>query len=611
VCAGLCYGQATSYTISSYVGGSATSSTTLGDGLAPASAKLVAPLAVALDSQHNLYIADSGNNRIRKVSGGKVSTVAGSTSIGAYAGDGGAATSATLHTPFAVRVDSAGNIYIADIDNQVVRKVDAKSGNISTVAGVNGNYGYFQNQDGGPAVNAYLDKPAGLAIDAAGNVLISDSNDDRVRYIAPNGNLYTFAGANQWDTFGGDGGPANAASLFHPYGLAVDGQGNVYIADSANNRVRKVATDGTITTVAGTGTAGFSGDGGPAVNAKLNRPWDVAVDSSGDLYIADYNNQRIRLVDGSGTITTIAGNGGVGYTGDGAAATSAQMNYPTGVAVDVTNGNVYIADSGNNVIRQLTPTAPVISGGVYTASGFGAFNTIAPGTWIEIYGSNLAFDRRTWASSDFQGTAAPTQLNGTTVTVGGQQAYIDYISGTQINALVPSNVSTGQQAVVVKNAVGASAGFNVTVTATGPGLLALPAWKIGGTQYVTALTTDGRTFILPPSAIAGIPSQRAAVGQTIVLYGVGFGPVAPSVQDGQPPSGQTALTNSLHVFLGGVEAQVTYAGMVAGSYGLYQFNVVVPQVPAGDQVPLTFTLGGTAGKQTLYVPVSLTVSSGV
>jgi len=616
-----CHAQANSYTISTYVGtspGTGAPATVgfSGDGAAPGNAKLYSPVAVALDSNHDLYIADSGNNRIRKISGGKISTIAGSgtgLASGGYAGDGGAATSALLRNPYGVLVDAAGNVYISDIDNQVIRKIDAKSGTISTIAGVNGNYGYFDNQDGGAASSAYLDKPVGLAFDPAGKLYIADSNNDRIRYISTDGNIHTFAGANQWNTYGGDGGPATAASLYHPFGVAVDASGNVYIADADNNVVRKVSTDGTITTVAGVGgpVGGFSGDGGPATKAQLNRPWDVAVDSSGDIFIADYNNQRIRLVDASGIITTIAGSTGSGYSGDGGAATSAKLNYPTGIAVDWSNGNVYIADSSNNVIRLLTPAAPSITAGVFTASGFGGFKTVAPGSWIEIYGSNLAFDRRLWTTADFQGTKAPTSLNGTTVTIGGQNAFIDYISGTQINALVPGNVSTGQQQVVVKNAAGSSAAFNVTVNATQPGLLALPAWKIGSTQYATALTTDGKSYILPPGAIAGLPSQRAAVGQTIVLYGVGFGPLTPSVADGQPAPASTQLTNTLHVLIGGVVAQVTYSGLTPGSYGLYQFNVVIPQVPAGDQVPLTFTLGGVASSQTLYLPISLTVNSGV
>lgn len=606
-----CYGQATSYTISTYVGtspgsGAPANAGFSGDGAAPAGAKLFSPVAVALDANRDLYIADSGNNRIRKVSGGKINTIAGSGAAGSsagYAGDGGAATAAMLSNPYGVRVDAAGNVYLSDIDNQVVRRIDAKSGTISTVAGVNGNYGYFAQQDGGPAASAYLDKPVGLAFDAAGNLYIGDSSNDRVRYISTDGKMHTLAGANQWNTYGGDGGPANEASLYHPFGVAVDAAGNVYIADADNNRVRKVSTDGTITTVAGNGTAGFSGDGAPATKAQLNRPWDVAVDSSGDVFIADYNNQRIRLVDVSGNITTVAGSTGAGYSGDGGAATSAKLNYPTGVAVDWSNGNVYIADSSNNVIRQLTPTGPAIGAGVFTASGFGGAKTIAPGSWIEIYGSNLAFDRRSWTASDFKGTAAPTSLDGVSVTIGGQAAYIDYISGTQINALVPSNVGTGQQAVVVKNAAGSTAAFNVTVNAVQPGLLAVPAFRIGSTQYAVALTTDGNTFLLPPGAIQGLTTQRASVGQTIVLYGVGFGPVTPGVADGQPAPAQTSLTTALHVFIGGVEAKVSYAGLTPGSYGLYQFNVVVPQVPAGDQVPLTFSLGGTAGAQTLYVPI--------
>ncbi len=602
--------QASSFNISTYAGSTAGTAGSTGDGQTPTNALLNQPVAVALDASGNLYIADSGNHKIRKISGGKIGTVAGNGTPG-YGGDGGSAVNANLNIPYGVRVDGSGNLYIADLANDVVRRVDGKSGNISTFAGVNGSYGYFANQDGGPASRASLDQPVGLAYDAAGNIYIGDSHNDRVRYVDPNGNIHTLAGANQWQitpgsspwtSYGGDGGPAIAATLYYPSGVAVDAAGNVYIADSQDNRVRKVTPNGIITTVAGTGIAGFSGDGGPAVNAQLNRPWDVAVDAAGDLYISDYGNHRIRLVDASGNITTVAGSTGYGYSGDGGAATSAKLNYPTGIALDPANGNLYIADSSNNVIRVLTPTAPSIDH-IISASGYGGFHAAAPGSWIEIYGTNLAFNRRTWTTADFQGAKAPTALDNVSVTIGGQPAYVYYISGTQISALVPMGVGTGQQPVVVKNAAGQTAAFNITVNATEPGLLAPTSFNISGTPYVVALATDLTTFILPPGAIPGITSERAKPGQTIVLYGIGFGPVSPAAQDGQIVSQSSTLATPLQVSIGGQPAQVTYQGLVQGDVGLYQFNVVVPQVPAGDKVPLTFTLGGTPGTQTLYVAI--------
>jgi len=403
--------------------------------------------------------------------------------------------------------------------------------------------------------------------------------------------------------YGGDGGPAVPCNLNMPIGVGVDGKGNVYIADSENHRIRMVTPRGIITTVAGNGTAGYSGDGGPATGAQLNRPWAIAVDSAGDIYIADYNNSRIRLVNTQGIITTIAGGIGAGYSGDGGPALKAMLNFPTGLALD-TNGNLYVADSSNNVIRLLTPTTPAIAGGgVVSASGFGALPVVAPGSWIEIYGTNLALDNRSWLASDFQGATAPTSLDGTTVTIGGQNAFVDYISGGQINAQVPSNVATGQQQVVVKNASGTSASFNVTVNATAPGLYAPAFLNVGGIQYAGATFTDFSTFVAPPGANPYGNSQRAKAGQTIVLYGVGFGAVTPAIPAGQIVSAANTLASPVQVSIGGVPATVTFQGLAGGSIGLYQFNVTVPNVPAGDKVPLTFTQGGAAGTQTLYIAV--------
>ena len=595
-----CRAQATSYTISTYAGNFTNGAGYSGDGSAPTNGRLNVPIAVALDSSHNLYIADTGNDRIRKISNNKLSTIAGVGTFG-YAGDGAQATLAELKSPYGVAVDAAGNVYISDLLNQVVRQVNTK-GVINTFAG-NNLYGYFG--DGVAANSTSLNQPVGLALDAAGNLYIADSQNDRIRSVTPGGVINSVAGGYPgWSGNGGDGGPAVPCNLGTPLGVTVDGAGNVYIADSENHRIRKVTPGGIISTVVGTGVAGNYGDGGPAIYAQLNRPWAVVADAAGDLFIADYNNSRIRMVNTSGVITTIAGGAGAGYSGDGGLATLAMLNFPTGLALD-TNGNIYIADASNNVIRLLTPTTPSIAaGGVVSASGFGGFSSIAPGSWIEIYGTNLALDSRAWKTSDFQGNNAPTSLDGVTVTVGGQPAYVEYISGGQINVQVPFNVSTGQQQVVVKNPAGTTASFTVTVNSTQPGMFAPSNLKVGGIQYAGALFLDGATFAIPPGAVAGVPSQRAAPGQTIVLYGVGFGSVSPSISAGQiETTANNSLTLPLQVSIGGAPATVTFGGLAPGSVGLYQFNVTVPNIPANDRAPLTFSLGGTSGVQTLYIAV--------
>ena len=327
----------------------------LGDGHAATSAELYNPTGVALDSAGNIYIADQNNQRIRKVdTSGNISTVAGNGTPG-YNGDGGVATSAELYDPTGVAVDSAGNIYIADYFNNRIRKVDASTGKISTVAG-NGTQGY--NGDGEAATSAKLFSPAGVAVDSAGNIYVSDEANNRIRKVdVSTGKISTVAG-NGTLGYNGDGGVATSAELWNPMGEAVDSAGNIYISDYGNNRIRKVdASTGNISTVAGNGTQGYFGDGGAATSAELYSPASVAVDSAGNIYILDLYNNRIRKVDVStGKISTVAGNGTGGFSGDGSAATSAEINYPWGVTVD-SAGNIYIADTGNNSIRKVNVSA--------------------------------------------------------------------------------------------------------------------------------------------------------------------------------------------------------------------------------------------------------------
>jgi len=251
-----------------------------------------------------------------------------------------------------------------------------------------------------------------------------------------------------------------------------------------------------------------------------------------------------------------------------------------------------------------TPSTPAISsGGIVSASAFGGFTAVAPGSWIEIYGTGLAADSRSWTGADFTGNTAPTSLDGTSVTIGGQNAFIDYISPGQVNAQVPSNAGTGAQPVIVKTAAGASAALTLTVNPEEPGLLAPASFKVGGTQYVAALFSDGATFVLPAGAISGVTSRPAKPGDVITLYGVGFGSVTPNIPAGQIVQQSNTLVAPLHVLFGSAEATVEYDGLAPSAVGLYQFNVVVPNVTASNAVPLTFTLAGVAGTQTLYIAV--------
>ena len=248
---------------------------------------------------------------------------------------------------------------------------------------------------------------------------------------------------------------------------------------------------------------------------------------------------------------------------------------------------------------------PAISaGGVVTALAFGGFTSVAPGSWVEIYGSNLASGSRSWTGADFNGATAPVSLDGTSVRIGGQAAFVDYISPGQVNAQIPSGVAAGPQPITVMTAVGTSAAYTVTVNPAQPGLLAPPSFKLGGTQYVTAMFPDGVTYMLPPGAIAGVPSRRARPGDTIVLYGVGFGPVTPNIPAGQTVQQSNTLATPIQIFFGQARATLSYSGLAPNAVGLYQFNVVVPNVPAGDNVPLTFTLGGAAGTQSLAIAIS-------
>ena len=609
------FGQ-TGYTISTFAG---TGTSGFAEG-AVAAAQFASPYGVAVDNSGNLYIIDSGNQRIRKVSNGTVSTVAGNGTPG-FSGDTLAATGAMLSSPAGIAVDGSGNLYIADTNNGLIRKVDSK-GNINTIAGnINSPASYADNP---VATLGYLSQPVGIAADSSGNVYFSESSNivgasvgnNRIRKISSGGALTTVANLNGAVGSFGDGLQATAARLNNPLGLALDKSGsNLYFVDNGNNKIRKIdLTTGIITTVAGNGTAGFSGDGDLAFNAQLNNPTGVSVDSAGNLYIADNRNFRIRKVTADGKISTIAGRAASGYTGDLGPATSATLRFPTGTAVDA-NGNVYVADNQNNVIRLLTPPAgsggtglPAINaGGVVSAGDFGGYTSISPGSWVEIYGTNLAASTATWVDptnlfTGLNNQNAPTSINRTSVTIGGLLAFPDYVSPTQVNVQIPSNVPTGSQPIVVITAAGSSTAYNINVNTSQPGLQAPALFKVGGKQYVVATLADG-SYVLPPNAIPGLKSRQAKPGETMVIYGVGFGPVIPATSAGQVVSTLNSLGFPFQLSVGGAPAVLNYYGLAPSLIGTYQFNVVVPAIPDSDAVPVTFTLNGNANSQTLFTAV--------
>ena len=369
------------------------------------SSGVTGPWGLACDASGNVYIADSNANVVRKLTPQGVLTTFAGTGTAGYPGDEAAATLAQLNNPNGVSVDTAGNVYITDTGNNVIRQVDTK-GIIRTVAGNNLN-AYTVLGDGGPATSAGLLYPYSAGVDPDGNLYICDLANNRVRKVTTDGIIHTAVGGGA--ASGGDGGPASAAQLNGPYGSAVDSAGNLYIADTLNNKVRKVAPDGTIGTIAGNGTQGSSGDGGSALQAEFHMPWGIAADNHGNVFVGDFSNPEVRKVDASGNITRFTGtqyasglafdaagnlyisqyvsaqiwkvapssvgdtyagtyNSGFAtphYGGDGGPAMNASFCQPTGLAAD-SNGNLYIADSGNQRVRKISA-----GGVVSTVAGTG------------------------------------------------------------------------------------------------------------------------------------------------------------------------------------------------------------------------------------------------
>jgi trimeric autotransporter adhesin len=612
-----------------------------GDGSTATKAQMNFPTGLALDSSGNIYVADSLNFRIRKVSNNIISTIAGN-GVFSYSGDGGPANSAQLNTPQAVAVDSSGNFYFCDTLNNVVRKVTA-GGAISTIAG-NGTAG--SSGDGGPATSAELNRPHGIAVDSSGNVYVSDTQNNKVRKIS-GGTITTVAG-NGTPGFGGDGGPANSAMLFTPTGLAVDSSGNLYIADFTNNRIREVS-NGTITTVAGDGLSGYSGDGGPATSAMLNGPIGVAIDSNNNIYIADQNNNAIREVShgnittvagdglpgvggdggpatqavvgnptgvavdssgniyiagssptirkvyaGTGVIVTIAGNGTEGYTGDGGAALLGELNGPGAVAVD-SHGNVYVADSSNNAIRLLTYGGFGLSIAAVVDGASNAVGPVSGGEVVVFYGAGMGPGSLQVNTVGSNGNYSTT-LGGVTVFFGSYQAPILYVSAAQLAVVVPFEVSGSTTQAFIQYQGQYSAGFPLAIAQATPGIFTS---NLSGQGQAAAINDHNDTFSYNSSA------NPASAGDYVELYVTGAGQTSPPGVDGQPYAGLATCNLPVTVTVGTVSGPPQYCGGVPGQIaGLTQINVLIPSGLTAGNVPVSVTIGGVTAQSGVTIAVS-------
>lgn len=563
-------------------------------------AELNLPVEVASDGAGNLYIADQKNNQIRVVNkSGVIAVFAGNGTAG-FSGDGGQAVLASLNAPTDVYVDPFGGaVYISDTGNQRIRVV--VNGVISTVAG-SGAQGY--SGDGGPATSAALYNPVRVITDVFQNIVIADQSNHRIRSVSYITGIITTIAGNGTQGFSGDGGPATSAELNNPTSIATGpNSGDLLICDQFNHRIRKVDFAGTITTIAGTGTAGFSGDGGPATAAELNYPGGMTTDSEGNLFFSDDTNYRVREISSSGVITTVAGNGTQGFSGDGGPAISAELNGQFGVALD-SLGNLYIADSVNNRVRmvsQADPITPVFATDALTNAASLAQGG-SPGALATLFGSHLTLNLLSFI--DATQSPLPITLNGTTVTVNGFAAPILTVDssdqfGDQINFQIPWEVA-GQStiSVVVNNGMASNVAVSVPITVAQPGVFEIfdsnLSQQVGAVEHVNG------------SVVSSL--SPAAPGETVVVYCTGLGPVSPALVTGVAapgsPLSRTTYTPVVTIGPAGstVMATVEFSGAAPYFSGLNQMNVTLPaNAPSGLQ-PMVVSVNGVSA-----TPVNISI----
>ena len=692
-----------------------------GDGGPATAAQLYVPIGVAMDANGDLFIADSANQRIRKVSAsGIITTVAGN-GTAAFSGDGGLATAAQLNNPGGAAVDGSGNLFIADSSNNRIRKVSA-SGIITTVAG-NGTAGF--GGDGGLAMAAQLNNPEGVVVDGPGNLFIADTENSRIRKVSASGIITTVAGSGVPGEahFEGDGGLATAALLGPPGGVAVDAFGNLFIADLWTQRIRKVSASGIITTIAGNGLPSFGGYGGPATAAALNGPRAISIDAQGNVVFSD-GNQIMRLVpspqlstgcqyaidqaqkafttaggsasvgilasastcpwfavsaanwvtvsgsavgSGSGLLTySVAPNpnsasragtlwiGGkpltvtqsgltcsldlltrnvsvaaagvtgatitVGFnapdcrwsaTGNvpwillGSASTgtgNGTIAYTVGVntgglrtgAIAVAGRTVYINQTGP--AGSLTSLASIANGGVVNAASYAP--PISPGSFVGIYGQNLADTAATWDGAIVGGKTLPTSLGGVQVQINGKKAFINYVSAGQINVLAPPDSTTGSVDIDVATNHG-TATATVTMGAVSPAFF---AYTLQGKLYPVAFFANENVQVAAVGALPGASSRPATAGDYLTLYATGLGQTTPAYPVGQVLSGAypIAVLSQVQVLFGTGPAKLLFAGMTFA--GVFQINVQVPDGIATGEAPVVLKIGTESSAQATVLP---------
>jgi hypothetical protein len=546
-----------------------------GDGIPGTAATLYLPFGTAVDSSGNVFIADSYNSRIREVvkATGNITTVAGTGNFG-YNGDGGPATLTTLYHPDGVALDAGGNLFIADTFNNRIREVVKSTGAMITVAG-NGSTGF--SGDGGPATAAMLNAPFGVAVDGSGNVFFSDQGNNRVREVLKaTGQIITVAGTGTAG-YNGDNIPAASAMLNQPNGVAVDGGGNVFISDWHNSRIREVvAATGTIITFAGTGSVGFSGDGGPATAALVNNPGGVGVDGSGNVFIADSSNERVREVaKATGVITTVAGSGTMGFGGDGGAPTAAALNLPYAVAVDG-SGNLFIADANNNRVREV-----VVSNNPTIGS------LVAP-AWTVNQPGYLGSATVTGGTAPYHNLSATGLPPGMTTTLNGSTIFL---KGAPTTAGTYSNVTLSVQDA---NGLTGSLTFSLTVNPLPTfGSLTLAQWTAEVRGYNGYIPINGGTGPFTLVAQSNLPPGLSAVlgGNAVSFTGIPttpgtYGNVQLTVSDATGASASGVFSITINAPAPG--SILTIAGTGSGGYG-------------GD--------GGPANLAQLYDPFSVAVDS--
>ncbi|MBL8292726.1 MAG: SMP-30/gluconolactonase/LRE family protein [Bryobacterales bacterium] len=568
--------------------------------------------AVAVDANDQLLVLDDGLRRLFRVNpvSDQIQAAAG-TSVSRAAGDGGPASQATLFEPSGVAVDSEGNVFVSDVVDNRVRRI-ARDGTIGTWAGT-GSLG--TSGDGGPATAAGLGRPRGMAIDRNQNLYVAGTWGAYIRRISPRGVITNFAGTTS-SGFSGDGGAATAARLNEPFGVAVDNQDNVYIADSANHRIRRVDPQGRITTFAGTGTAGFSGDGGPAVAAQLTRPRAVAVDNQGNVFIADTNNNRVRRVDSRGIITTVAGNGETGSSGVGRAGTESQIWAPSGLAFDSEgsllisvvgqvrslgqdgivrlvaggattglagdggpgnaallsaqagiavgpDGSIFVADQSNERVRRLALVRLTADGIANQASG--ERGAVAANEIVAIQGLRLGPATAVTGMPDSSGRY-PKTLGGTEVTFDGVPAALLSAQERIVYAAVPASVSGDRVRVRVAGQGSLTEEISVPVRPAIPG--------------VYTRTEDGLGPALARNEDDSDNSEAnpAAPGSLVRFRVTGLGTTAPALDDGQVAGADDVIpTNTIEVTIGGAVAELVSARVPEGQLaGVVEITVRVP-----------------------------------